>query len=296
MKALTLLLVSGILTAGVFIAGKQAGSEAISPMLILFWQLSGGALVVLLVSWPARKLPLWNAEHIRYYLVGGLLGISLPCILAYVVLRELQVGIVGLITALSPVVTYAMARFMGQEQGSLLKLLGLVAGLAGVALLVMPGNAVSLSGHWSFMLFALAIPVSLAASNIYRSRFWPVGSEVGPLVIGMLVMQTLCLFLVNMLLGNFDLFKPGAQDAWRLLLPLALMAGVSYLSSFSLLRIGGPVYLSQVGYVITAVTLLAGILFWGEHYDGSDILSIGLILSGLMLTTWSGRGRSLKTA
>jgi drug/metabolite transporter (DMT)-like permease len=289
MKALMLLLVSGILTAGVFIIGKQAGSESVSPLLILFWQLSGGALVVWVVSWPSRKFPRWDAEHIRYYLFGGLLGVSLPYVLAFVVLRELQMGIVGLFTALSPVVTYALARLLGHEQGSLRRLLGLIAGFSGVAFLVMPKDGVDLSGHWMFMLLALAIPVTLAVSNIYRSRFWPKGSEAISLVIGMLTVQGISLFFINLALGNFHDAMPMTQDLGLLLIVLGLMAGASYLSSFNLLRVGGPVYLSQMGYVITVVTLLAGIVMWGERYGGSELLSMGLVFSGVLLTTLTQR-------
>lgn len=285
MKALILLIVSGIFAGGVFIAGKQAGSEHLSPLLILFWQMTGGALVVWVVSLPSRRFPLWDAAHIRYYLVGGLLGVNLPYVLAFIVLQELQVGIVGLVTALSPIITYAMARMLGQEPGHPLRLLGLLVGLGGVALLVMPGDSMDPADHWTSMLLALAIPITLAASNIYRSRYWPAGSKAMPLVIGMLTVQSGCLFFVNLFLGNFHFELPTSQNLGLVLTVLAFMAGASYLTSFNLLRVGGPVYLSQMGYVITAVTMLWGAVLWDEQYDTSDLLSMGLILTGVLLTT-----------
>jgi drug/metabolite transporter (DMT)-like permease len=247
--------------------------------------MSGGALVVWIVSYSSRRFPVWDKEHIRYYLLGGLLGISLPYVLAFIVLQQLQVGIVGLLTALSPIVTYAMARLLGHERGHPLRLLGLIVGLGGVALLVMSGDSVVLSEHWSSMLLALAIPLTLASSNIYRSRYWPAKSRAMPLVIGMLTVQSAGLFIVNLLLGNFHLVLPALNDTSLVLAVLGLMAGASYLTSFTLLRVGGPVYLSQMGYVITAVTMLAGMLFWDERYDNTVLLSMGLILTGVLLTT-----------
>lgn len=285
MKALLLLILSGILAAGVFIAGKQASSEQLSPLLILFWQISGGAIVVWLMSLSSRKFPIWNAVHIRYYLIGGLLGLSLPYVLAFMVLNVLQVGTVGLLTALSPVITYAMARLLGYERGHPLRLMGLVVGFSGVALLVMPGESVNVSSNWQYMLLALGIPLTLAASNIYRSRFWPAGSTAMPLVLGMLTVQGMGLFFINLVMGNFHNVISVTQDAGFLLSILGVMAGASYLSSVNLLRVGGPVYLSQMGYVITAVTLLAGIVMWDEHYDRNDLLSMGFILLGVLLTT-----------
>jgi drug/metabolite transporter (DMT)-like permease len=285
MKALILLIVSGILAAGVFIIGKQASNEQITPLLILFWQMSGGALVVWLVSLPSRRFPVWDKQHVRYYLIGGLLGISLPYVLAFIVLKQLEVGIVGLLTALSPIITYAMARLLGQEPGHPLRILGLIAGLGGVTLLVMSDDSTALTDHGSSMLLALAIPLTLATSNIYRSRYWPVGSAAMPLVIGMLTVQSAGLFLINLVIGNFHIGLPVFKDTSLMLALLALIAGASYLSSFSLLKVGGPVYLSQMGYVITAVTMSAGVLLWGEHYDNNDLLSMGLILTGVLLTT-----------
>jgi len=290
MKALSLLIISGILAAGVFIAGKQASSEQLSPLLILFWQMSGGAVVVWLVSWPSRRFPKWDAVHLRYYLIGGLLGISLPYVLAFMAMQELQVGIVGLLTALSPIVTYAIARVLGLEQANLLRFIGLVIGLAGVALLVAPEeSATLLESNIQYLLLALGIPVSLAASNIYRSRFWPEGSKAIPLVIGMLTVQGVWLLVLNLALGNFNEPLMASHDIVLLLSFLGVMAGVSYLSSFNLLKVGGPVYLSQMGYVITLVTLLAGIFIWNETYNANDMLSIGFILAGVLLTTWTRR-------
>jgi drug/metabolite transporter (DMT)-like permease len=285
MKALILLIVSGILAAGVFITGKQAGSEQLSPLLILFWQMTGGALVVWIAAMPARLFPRWDMEHLRYYLFGGFLGVSLPYVLAFIVLQQLQVGIVGLLTALSPIMTYAMARLLKLEAGHPLRLLGLMFGLAGVAMLVMPGNSLALSADWPSMLMALGIPLSLAASNIYRSRYWPTGSTAVPLVVGMLTVQSAGLLLVNLLSGNFYSDPSSIEDTGLVLMVLAIMAGASYLSSFNLLKVGGPVYLSQMGYVITAATMLAGVLLWDEHYDTSDLLSMGMILTGVLLTT-----------
>ena len=287
MKALLLLIVSGILAAGVFIAGKQAGQAQLPPLLTLFWQLSGGALVVWAVALPSRRFPRWDAAHVRYYMIGGLLGISLPYVLAFTALQKLQVGMVGLLTALSPVVTYVLARVLGIEPGHPLRLLGLLLGLGGVALLVAPQATLELTGDWGYLLLALGIPLTLAASNIYRSHFWPPGSEAVPLVIGMLTVQGIGLFFLNLAIGAFTGAQPGTTDTWLLLTALAGMAGASYLSSFNLLRVGGPVYLSQMGYVITGVTLVAGILLWNEDYDSSDLLSMGLILTGVLLTTWT---------
>ncbi|MBU2477827.1 MAG: DMT family transporter, partial [Gammaproteobacteria bacterium] len=211
---------------------------------------------------------------------------------AFYVLQALQVGLVGLLTALSPIMTYALARGLGMERGHPVRLLGLIIGVSGVAMLVTSQDTLNIDGQWHSLLIALGIPALLAASNIYRSRNWPAGSDALPLVIGMLTLQAVWLFIVNLLLGNFYRYLPSLPDTGLLLTALGVMAGASYLSSFKLLKVGGPVYLSQMGYVITAVTLMFGILYWNEQYDRRDLISMALILIGVLLTTLTQRFQS----
>jgi drug/metabolite transporter (DMT)-like permease len=70
------------------------------------------------------------------------------------------------------------------------------------------------------------------------------------------------------------------------------MAGISYLGSLALLRVGGPVYLSQIGYVVTAVSVAIGALLFGERYGIRDWITIGLIFVGVMLS--SGATKSVR--
>jgi drug/metabolite transporter (DMT)-like permease len=201
----------------------------------------------------------------------------------------LQVGTVGLLTALSPVITYGIARLLNLEQGHPVKLIGLLLGLIGVTLLVMPNGlsepGIERSGDWRYTLLGLGIPASLAASNLYRSHYWPQGSDATQLAIGMLSVQGLALLLINAATGSFEISLLTNRDAVLTLALLSLFAGASYLSTFYLLREGGPVYLSQMGYVISVVTLLVGVVLWSESYDANDMLSMGLIFIGVLITT-----------
>ena len=53
---------------------------------------------------------------------------------------------------------------------------------------------------------------------------------------------------------------------------------------FRLQAVGGPVYLSQIGYVAAAVGLVSGTLFLGERYAlltwaGAAIVGIGVVMT-----------------
>jgi hypothetical protein len=51
------------------------------------------------------------------------------------------------------------------------------------------------------LLILSGIPLTLAMSNLYRSRYWPAGSAALPLVTGMLMVQSLGLLLTTWVQG-----------------------------------------------------------------------------------------------
>jgi drug/metabolite transporter (DMT)-like permease len=72
--------------------------------------------------------------------------------------------------------------------------------------------------------------------------------------------------------------------------PLVVVAQVASASAmfaffFRLQAVGGPVYLSQIGYVAAAVGLFAGTIFLGEHYQLLTWIGAVIITAGVFITT-----------
>jgi drug/metabolite transporter (DMT)-like permease len=81
-------------------------------------------------------------------------------------------------------------------------------------------------------------------------------------------------------------------------LPIGPLAGVPFLTLaqaaasatmfaffFRLQAVGGPVYLSQIGYVAAALGLVAGTLFLGERYQLATWDGAAIIMAGVAMTT-----------
>ncbi|MBL9104427.1 MAG: hypothetical protein JNL82_26010, partial [Myxococcales bacterium] len=60
---------------------------------------------------------------------------------------------------------------------------------------------------------------------------------------------------------------------------------------FRLQVVGGPVYLSQIGYVAAAVGLFAGTAFLGERYGPLTWAGALVIVAGVVLTTLAQKRR-----
>ena len=62
-----------------------------------------------------------------------------------------------------------------------------------------------------------------------------------------------------------------------------LLTTVFYLGAFELQRRAGPVVVGQLGYVITAASLLIGAVVFGERYPLTAWLAIAAVVGGLAL-------------
>ena len=78
-----------------------------------------------------------------------------------------------------------------------------------------------------------------------------------------------------------------AQLSGMPLLVLAQIASASamFVFFFRLQAVGGPVYLSQIGYVGAAVGLISGTLVLGERYQLLTWLGAAIITIGIVMTT-----------
>lgn len=289
MDRLALLLVTGILISAVLLLGKAAAAAGLPPLTPLLWQVAGGGALILALAALRGDIPRTDRRHLRYYALSGLLGVTLPYALTYWVLLHLQAGLLALLTALSTLFTLVLARLLGMESLRPVRVAGLLLGLAGVAAILLPRLALPGAGALGWAALALLVPLSLALANIYRTRAWPVGSSALSLAAGTLLVQALGVGAVGLLAGAIA--WPAAEHAataWAL--PgIALLSALTILGTFTLQRIGGPVYLSQLGYVITAATLVLGASILGERYPAPVFAATALIAAGLLLV--NGRQR-----
>jgi drug/metabolite transporter (DMT)-like permease len=130
----------------------------------------------------------------------------------------------------------------------------------------------------------LLIPVSLAAGNIYRTYDWP--KDTGPIELA----AGSHLAAALMLLAGLIVLGEGGSFTLLPSMPLLVLAQIASASTmfavfFRLQAVGGPVYLSQIGYVAAAIGLASGVLFLGEHYRLLTWLGAGIIVIGVIMTT-----------
>ncbi|MDJ0840760.1 MAG: DMT family transporter [Acidobacteriota bacterium] len=280
-----LLLVTGTLIGFNLPLGKIAGGEGISPMiwaLIVSLGASGMLLPMLVVK---RRLTLPKGKMLRYVMISALISYVTPNLLLFSVIPHAGAGFTGLMFALSPVFTLSMAVLARQKTPNRIGLTGIGIGLAGAIIVSITRGAAPDAPPLIWLLAALSIPLTLAFGNIYRTIDWPEDAQPDALAFwshGFAVLVYLSLLTAtNAALPLNELASiPLAAPAQM------LIAGLTFPAFFRLQQKGGPVLLSQIGYVAAAVGLLAATAILGEEYSAMTWLGAMVIALGIAVTIW----------
>jgi drug/metabolite transporter (DMT)-like permease len=282
-SALGLLLVTGGLLGLTLPFGKMA-TERGAPAMLWALVISGGAGAVLLAALAAgRRVPRPTARRLRYFAVTAAISYATPNMLMFTVMPHVGAGYTGIMFTLSPVITLALAVLFGVRRPNRLGAIGIAVGFAGAAMVAATRGEAGRPAEAVWVGLALLIPLSLALGNIYRTVDWP--EDTGPIALA----AGSHLAAAVMLCGG--LAAAGEVGTLAMLgdmpgLALAQVAAASgmFVFFFRLQAVGGPVYLSQIGYVAAAVGLVAG-TFLGERYAPATWAGAAIVVLGVVLTT-----------
>ena len=284
-----LLLLTGLLLGLSLPLGKLASAAGLSPILWAFVVSSGAAAVLFPALALTSGLRRPDRHRLRYFVITATVSYALPNLLLFSVIPKVGAGYAGIMFTLSPVITLLLSLALGIRRPNRLGMAGIATGFAGALVVALSRGGLSQPAAAVWVLAALLIPVCLGAGNIYRTVDWPTGAGPIELSVGSNGAAAVLLLAASLL------FTGGLPLTSLLSVPLLTLAQVAAAAGmfaiyFRLQEVGGPVYLSQIGYVAAAVGLLFGTLLFGEHYGLVTWLGAALIVVGVTLTTLAQRG------
>lgn len=282
-SAIGLLLVTGGLLGLTLPFGKLAAQAGVAPTL---WSLvislgTGGTLLLWMLM--QGRLPGADVGRLRFFFAAGAISYVIPNLLMFASIPHLGAGYTGIMFTLSPVITLMLSLLFGVRRPTPLGIAGIVVGFIGALLVAWTRGEAGKPAEWTWVVVGLAIPVSLALGNIYRTVDWPKGAGTTELAVGSHLAAALMLLIAIALLGDFAGLPSLAT------LPLLVVAQVAasslmFVFFFQLQSVGGPVYLSQIGYVGAAIGLISGLVFLNEAYGwltwaGAAVITIGIVMT-----------------
>jgi len=291
-----MLMATGVLFGLVF-SVKIAAEAGVAPLGFTFWQSLGAGLVLLVFAVIRGQVPVLSAVHVRTYFVSGALGIAIPISLLAYVAPQLPASVVTLVLMLSPPLTYVFSLLLRMEKFRWLSVVGILCGMAGVLLVILPGASLPEPDMVGWLVLAFLAPVSFACVNVYAGRFRPPEAPSLMLACGVLLASAIFLLPIMFATGQFHMF-PGPDLAGDLaILWAVLLHAAFWVMFFEIVRLAGPVYFSQFNFVAVLAGMGWAILIFDDRPSAYIWGALVLLFAGLGLINWSmRRAQRAKTA
>ena len=282
-RAIGLLLYTGALLGVNLPLGKLAAQGGVPPLLWAMVVSAGAAGLMIPALVVGKRFTVPRGRMLRYTVISGLLSFAAINALLYLLIPRVGAGYAGLMFALSPVATLGVTALAGLKTPPRLGVIGIGFGLAGAAVVALTRSGSGGAEGLIWPLVAFALPVILALGNVYRTIDWPEDGHPAALAVWSHLFALMGLAGLQVATtGELPLHH--LREVPGLVLAQAVVAGLTFPAYFALQKAGGPVLLSQIGYVAAAVGLATGTLFLGEVYApltwaGAAVIAVGIALT-----------------
>ena len=287
------------------------------------WQLIAGFLVIYLVwgstylaiHWGVETIPPFGMGAARFLVAGSMLyswcivrGAKKPtksqwkssavigALLLFVgngavswASQRVPSGLASVLVATVPLWLVLCELWQGKRP-ELIKLIGVLIGLAGVALLVMPTGAATATVDPAGAVVLALGSLSWTVGSLYSRTARQADSPALAIAMQMLVGGSL-LLLLSLASGEWtQTLHISARSAASLLYLIVFGSLIGFSTYMWLLKVASPTAVGTYAYVNPAVAVLLGVLFAGERLPAQAVAAMTVILGGVAMVSVAGGG------
>lgn len=203
--------------------------------------------------------------------------------------KEIASGLASILNATTPIFTVLVAHFVtSDEKISGLKLIGVIAGFTGAAILIGFDLLEGLGTAVIAQLAVLGAALAYGLSAIYGRRFLAMGVTPTATATGQLAAASVILVPVALLVdAPWSLPAPGGATIASLIGLASVSTALAYYLYFRILKTAGATNLMLVTFLIPVSALALGIFVLGETLLMQHV--IGLLCIGVGLAAIDGR-------
>lgn len=240
-----------------------------------------GAIILVVYATMTRQLPDWRKYWFRFAMIG-LFNNAIPFTLIAIAQLNMTASLAALLNATTPLFSAFVAYIWIQEKLTISKLLGLVLGIIGVAVIVGWQIDNLESTRILGILLILGASLSYGVAAVYGKISFKGVSSLS-VSIGQLLSASI-------LMTPFAIANPPQQT----ITPLVLMSviglavfstSIAYLIYFHLIESAGPTNAVTVTLLVPFFSSVWGAIFLGERLLSNEIAGFGIILVSLVLVT-----------
>ena len=268
-----------------FSIAKVATASGTTPIGLAFWSSMISGIMLLGYAFIRGRPLIWTKASVHLYLIVALIGFVIPSTCFYFAASHLQAGVLSITVTLVPILTYALALLLRTERFSSIRLVGIMMGTVAIFLLIGPENSLPGNGALPWVLLACLSSLCYAGENIYLARRGI--NDVGAirLACGMHLFAAIILAPTGLLIDGTILLDVSNWKLTSSVVLLAFINATAYAAFVACIASSGPLFASQVGYVVTLAGVLWGIAIFGETHSMWVWASLVTMLVGLMLVS-----------
>jgi len=280
-----LLLMFGILWGGTIPLTKIAVSTGHSPLGLIAWQLLFAAVILGGLVVVRRSRIEVSSTHLLFFLIVALTGTVVPNVFSFWAASQLPAAVMALVIALVPMCSLLVALTFGLERLQIKRLLGVVLGACAIALITLPDASLPDASKAWVVLVALIAPLCYGAEGNYLAvwqpkTIGPIASLFGASCVGAALIVPLA-HATGQAVPLENMLNPGVPE--QALMLATMLHIVAYTGYIWMVKQAGPVFTSQIGYIVTPSGVVLAMLLLGERPSPYLWGALGILLVGLSL-------------
>lgn len=261
---------------------KIATVGGLDPLGMVFWQLTVGAVALGVILAPRIKYIRPNRQRIVFWIMIALTGTIVPNTFSFMALRQLPAGLVSVLISLIPMMAFPIALLLGNEDFAPRRLFGLVVGLVGVLLIILPDAALPDRAVLIYIPLALIAPFCYAFEGNFVAKWGTHGLDPLEVLFGASVLGALIALPLALGTGQFFVLTLSTWPMQVFFLACLIHVAV-YTCYVWLVGQAGAVFAGQVSYIVTAAGVIWAMLILGESFGIWFWAAFVLILGGVAL-------------
>ena len=275
----------GIVWGLSFSLSKIAVGLGGTPIGLTFWTCLLTGLMLLFYTIIRGQKIRFRLKDLQIILLLAFLGAMLPNMFFYYAAAHISAGILSITITVVPIATYALSFILKLEAISARRITGVFFGVGAILVLVLPENSLPNKSEVIWIIVACLSSISYALENITLAIRGIDG--IGPvrLSCGINLLAALILGIFSYFTDNFmPVPLPVTTLTWTIL-GISLIGATAYTLFVLTIANSGPLFASQVAFLVTISGVLWGMLIFGETHSSWVWLSLVLMLIGMSLVS-----------
>ena len=275
----------GIVWGLSFSLSKIAVDLGGTPIGLTFWTCLLTGLMLLFYSIIRGQKIRFKLKDLQIILLLAFLGAMLPNMFFYYAAAHISAGLLSITITVVPIATYALSFILKLEAISARRITGVFFGVGAILVLVLPENSLPNKNEVVWIIVACLSSISYALENITLAirgidGIGPVRLSCGINLIAAVILGVFSYFTDNFM----PVPLPVTALTWTIL-GISLIGATAYTLFVLTIANSGPLFASQVAFLVTISGVLWGMLIFGETHSSWVWLSLVLMLIGMSLVS-----------